>query len=239
MFSIDRFFCLDLTPPFFFKAVLTNLEKINSLPMEMQTMSNRQTGFSSKIISSFYFYFFVDVLIHNGHENKNLTNTITPPPGMLSKAFSPQSRSAQHTVVSSTMPLMDQMKNLSVSSQPTSTTAYLGEYEVVDTSTQSLKKSTTNVASFPPRQNASLFTSATSKNEKPLTTSKPNGQYASSLLSNDAMKNDHLRFQSKSNINNKNDVIHNQQRDTPISNDGSIRFGNTSAPQTAPVTPSK
>jgi hypothetical protein len=40
----------------FFLAVLTNLEKINSLPMEIQTMSNkqemninRQTGFDSEL----------------------------------------------------------------------------------------------------------------------------------------------------------------------------------------------
>jgi hypothetical protein len=214
--------------------------------MEMQTISNRQAGFSSKFFSLlFTFYFFVDALIHNGYENKNRTTTITPPPGILSIHSKALSSSAQNPAVSSTMHLMDQMKNLSVSSQPVTTTSYLGEYEVVDTGAQSLKKSTTNIASFPPRQNASLFTSGISTNEKPLSILKSNttnGQCSSSSLVSDAIKNDHLKFQSKSNINNKNDIIHNQQRDTPIStysNDGSIRFGNTSAPQTVSVTPSK
>jgi hypothetical protein len=136
---------------------------------------------------------------------------------------------------------MDQMKSLSVSAQPPSTTTYLGEYEVVDTSTQSLKKSTTNVASFPPRQNTLLFTTATSTNEKALPTAKANttnGQHVPA--SNDSIKNDYQKFQTKSNINNKNDISRNQQqqRDTPIStvsNGSSIRYGNTSAS----ITPAK
>ena len=191
----------------FVLAVLTNLEKINSLPMEMQTIANGQS---------------VDVRNHNGHANKARTINTTPPPGMLpvhSKTFSPQIRP--------TVPLADQMKNLSVSSQPpppTTTTTYLGEYEVVDTSVQSLKKPTTNVASFPPRQNTLLFTTANSINDKTLSTAKAsttNGQYAST--SNDSMKNKPSKFQVKSNINN-------QQRDTPIStisNESNSRFGNT------------
>jgi hypothetical protein len=170
----------------------------------------------------------------------NRTTTITPPPGMLPNYNDKPLRSS---VLPSATSLMDQMKTLSVSSTPVPTTTtssitpYLSEYEVVDTSTQSIKKPTTNIASFPPRQNASLFTI-----EKPLSTlnNTTNGHY-SSLLLNDVIKNDHPKLQSKPNVNNKNEILNSQQRDTPISafsNEGSIRFGNTSGPQTTSVTPS-
>ncbi len=202
------------------------------------------------------------------NSNQTTTTTIAPPPGMLPiqidkpsigfpSSIKNQSRSSQNTILPSTTPLMDQMKTLSVSStpplptttssRPVSITSYLNEYEILDTSTQSIKKPTTNIASFPPRQNASLFTSVTSTNEKPMSTSTntsktntTNGHYSSSLLNN-AIKNDHPRLQSKANGNNKNDMINNPQRDTPIStlsNEGSIRFGNTSGPPTTSVTPS-
>jgi len=64
---------------------------------------------------------------------------------------------------------MNQMKNLTVaasttsnvtltsaiqSSQPISTTSYLNDYEITDTIIQSTKKSTANIAAFPPRQNS-------------------------------------------------------------------------------------
>jgi hypothetical protein len=137
------------------------------------------------------------------------------------------------------------MKTLSVSStNPVSITSDLNEYEIVDTSTQSIKKPTINIASFPPRQNASLFTSVTPTDKKPISTftntlktNSTNGNYSSSSSSvlNDVIKTDHSRVQSKSNGNN------NQQRDTPIStfsNEGSIRFGSTPGPQTTSVTPS-
>lgn len=195
--------------------------------------------------------------------SNQITTTIAPPPGMLPiqidkpsigfpSSITNQSRSSQNTILPSTTPLMDQMKTLSVSStpplptttssRPVSITSYLNEYEILDTSTQSIKKPLTNIASFPPRQNASLFNAVTLTNEKPISTfnntSKPNttnGNYSSSLL------NDHSRLQTKSNVNIKTERINNQQRDTPIStfsNEGSIRFGNTSGPQTTSVTPS-
>ncbi len=160
--------------------------------------------------------------------NRNITTVpnraiaITPPPGMLpiqidkpsANQFQPQT-----TVLSSRIPLMDQMKTLSVSStttssRPVSTVPYLSEYEVVDTSTQPIKKPLGDIASFPPRQNASLFTSVTPTNDKPLPTfpnipktDTTNGHYSSSSL-NEAVKNDHSWLQSKSNVNN-------QQRATP------------------------
>lgn len=121
------------------------------------------------------------------------------------------------------------MKNLSVFSTPSvPITTHLNEYEIVDTSMQSIKKPTSNLASFPPRQNASLFTST---NEKPVSISKTNstnGHYSSSSL-----VNDQLRMQPKSNGNNNN-----QQRDTPVStfsNEGSIRFGSALGPKTTSV----
>jgi hypothetical protein len=163
-----------------------------------------------------------------------------------------QTRSSQNTIKPSTTSLTDQMKTFSVSStapipttissRPVSNTSYLNEYEIVDTSTQSIKKPLTNIASFPPRQNASLFNSITLTNDKPISTfnntsksNSTNGNYSSSLL------NDHSRLQTKTNVNNKTESINSQQRDTPIStysNEGSIRFGNTSGQQTTPVTPS-
>jgi len=161
----------------------------------------------------------------------NRTIAITPPPGMLpiqidkpSTTFSPPPTNQcrpQTTGLSSRIPLMDQMKTLSVSStttssRPVSTVSYLSEYEVVDTSTQAIKKPLGDIASFPPRQNASLFTSVTPTNDKPLSTFPKipktdtiNGHYSSSSL------NDHSWLQSKSNVNNKNEILNNQQRATP------------------------
>jgi hypothetical protein len=196
-----------------------------------------------------YLYFLAESITSNGYTNKNLpkaSNGITPPPGIPTiqtdkppMIFPPPTTNQSR---STTIPPMDQMKNLSVSStpvppipssRPVSTVSYLNEYEIIDTSTQPIKKPVTNVASFPPRQNASLFTTT---NEKPSSTlsntSKSdviNEQYSSSL--NEIIKNDHPRFLSKSN--NK----FNQSRDVPTptpSNNGGIRFGNTSgAPTTS------
>jgi hypothetical protein len=124
--------------------------------------------------------------------------------------------------------------SITSSSRPISTVSYLSEYEIVDTSTQAIKKPITNTAPFPTRQNASLFTSA---NEKPLLnfsniikSDSINEPYSSSI--NEIIKNGHSRLQS--NTNNKND----QLRDLPTpasSNDGNIRFGKTSGAPTTPL----
>ncbi|CAF3850293.1 unnamed protein product [Rotaria sordida] len=264
-------------------AVLTNLEKINSLPMEMQTMS------LDKIISvqqpikqeqKMNVNERTDLQIQNGHINRNIPSasnqtTITPPPGILSKqtdkpttTFPPSiinqsesSRLSQNTILSSTKPLMDQMKTLSVSSTPISTTtlirpkstvSYQNDYEIIDTSTQSIKKPLTNIASFPPRQNPSLFTSINSTNEKSLLTSIDttktdiiNGHCSSSSSSsllNKVIKNDHSNLQSKININNRNEIFNNQQRNTPIPislNENNIRLNKISEPQISLITDNK
>ena len=127
------------------------------------------------------------------------------------------------------------MKTLSVSStpippvassRPMSTVSYLSEYEILDTSTQSIKKPVTNVASFPPRQNTSLFNSIPSTNGKSsLTTTNPsktdtiNEQYSSSMK--EIIHNDRSRFPS----NNKNDQARDLSTPTPA-NHGGVRFGN-------------
>ncbi len=178
------------------------------------------------------YFFIVNSFIKNEFPSiSNRITTITPTPGMVSNQIDKpssiinQTRSSQNTIKPSITTLTDQMKPFSVSStapipttissRPVSNTSYLNEYEIVDTSTQSIKKPLTNIASFPPRQNASLFNSVTLTNEKPIST---------------------FNNTSKSNTNIKIESINNQQRDTPIStfsNESSIRFGNTTS-----VTPS-
>ena len=186
-----------------------------------------------------------DSLPSNGHANRSIPTAssrpalITPPLGI------PLIQTDKPSIIinqarSTTIPLTDQMKTLPVSStppvipsRPISTVSYLSEYEIVDTSTQAIKKPITNIASFPPRQNASLFTST---NEKPLSNfsnivkSEPiNESYSSSM--NEIIKNGHSRLQSKTN--NKNDQLRDLPTPTP-SNDGTIRFGNTSGARTTP-----
>ncbi len=186
-----------------------------------------------------------DPLPSNGHANRSVPTAssratiITPPPGIpLIQTDKPSILINQTR--STTIPLTDQIKTLPVSSTPSitssrpiSTVSYLSEYEIVDTNTQAIKKPITNIASFPPRQNASLFTST---NEKPLSTfsntikSEPiNESYLSSI--NEIIKNGHSRLQSKPN--NKNDQLRDLPTPTP-SNDGTIRFGNTSGARTTP-----
>lgn len=129
------------------------------------------------------------------------------------------------------IPLNDHMKNLSVSSQPMPVTSGLNDYEVAETSTPSFKKPTTQIASFPPRQTVPSFTNETSIN----------GCYSSSSILNDSHKKDYRGLPSKMNGNGQNGIGHQQQRDTPIStfsNDGSIRFANTSGARTKSATSS-
>ncbi|CAF0823042.1 unnamed protein product [Adineta steineri] len=216
-------------------AVLTNLEKINSLPLEMQKIDNR---IPSQKINRQETIMNVNgrtdsSLIHNEYTNRNSSiasnRTITPPPGIPQIQMNKPSviippitanpnllsRLSQNTVLPPPTPLMNQMKTLSISStpvptttlssRPVSTISYLGEYEVVDTNTQPTKKPTIGIASFPPRQNASLFPHIPSINDKSLTTSttisKPNtinDHYITSPI-NELMKVDHGWPQSKPN----------------------------------------
>jgi len=150
---------------FFLLAVLTNLEKINSLPAELQTVSNHTTV--------------------------------------------PTMNSTQNRI----NPLTSQLKTLSINNP-----SYFNEYEVVDTSVQSLKQTPTinNVASFPPRQTPSLFTSTIGKSS----VNSTNGYYSSSLL-NEAIRNDPLKT---------NEHLISQKRDTPssiVSNEETIRSNTT------------
>jgi hypothetical protein len=230
--------------------------------------------------------FISDKISHKEYQNGNVapssirttTDFVSPPPGMLPLKVNKPSistlvpqpptqsqlfQSSQNTVPPSKSSLLAQMKNLSVFTTPTATTAssvlqppsrpistvsYLNEYEVVDTSTQPIKKQIASIAAFPPRQNSSLFTSIKSVDEKPSSgntnTSKMNavnGHYSSALL-NQVIKNDHPRLTSKSNVSSRDEMINNHERDMPTptrSNDGGgIRFGNTPGLQTTSVTPS-
>ena len=189
----------------------------------------------------------------------NRTKTVTPPPGIApfsngqsSKIFPPSipnqthlSRGQPNSVTSMTIPPIDQMKTLAVSS--TSLSAPLvtspksslstrsvpsvdcfNGYEIVDTSTQPLKKPTAAIASFPPRQNASLFTSAVPSNNKPMAskTIHANGHHSTPFINDDQPWS-----QAKPNFQNKvtNGINNNQVRITPTpSIDGSIRFGSVS-----------
>ena len=213
-------------------------------------------------------------LVHNGYANRNIptwstrTTTVTPPPGIPLKQIdkpsaipstsltnkSEPSRSSQNTISSPTKSLMNQMSTLSVSStsvpattssQPLSTVSYQSEYEIMDTSRQSVKKPTVNIASFPPRQDSSLFTTMNLPNENSLLTSTTNSKvdpindHQSLSLLNKVIKNDHLRLQLNSNEKNKNGIINNRQRNTqiPTAVNKGIRLTNTPAshiPSTMP-----
>ena len=169
--------------------------------------------------------------MYNGYQNqKSSSAVVTPPPGI--RPISATALPSQKVGPSSAISLNDQMKNLSVSSQPVSATSGLSDYEVADTNTQSFKKPTTQIASFPPRQTTSSFTNDTSIN----------GSYPSSSVVNGAIKKDYRGLPSKANVNGQTGISHHQQqRDTPIStfsNDGSIRFGNTSGTRTKSATSS-
>ncbi|CAF0920865.1 unnamed protein product [Adineta ricciae] len=250
-------------------AVLTNLEKINSLPMEMQTMETINPMQKLNINGR------KDSIPQHEYASKpivtpsNRTTTVTPPPGIApfsngqsSKIFPPSipnqthlSRGQPNSATSMFIPPIDQMKTLTVSS--TSSSAPLvtspksslptrsvpsvdcfNGYEIVDTSTQPLKKPTTTIASFPPRQNASLFTSATPANEKPVATKTihANGHHSAPLVNDDQPWT-----QAKPNFQNKvtNGINNNQVRITPTpSIDGSIRFGSVSGLRATSVTSS-
>ncbi|CAF1608710.1 unnamed protein product [Rotaria sp. Silwood1] len=158
-----------------------------------------------------------DPLTSNEYANRNLltasnqTTTITSPLVILptqiykpSIIFPPpianQCQSSPNTISSSTILLMDQMKTLSISS-----------------------------TSIPPITSSRLVSIVSYLGEYEIvdTTIKTdiiNEQYSSSSI-NEIIKNDHPWFQSKSN--NKNDQSRDISTSTP-SNDGGIRFANTS-----------
>ena len=196
---------------------------------ETTVTNGRPTGLSSIVLLLFHCCFSLDVPSQNGYQNKKPTPTAVtpppPPPGMrpVSTTAFPSQKVVQPPP---SMPPIDQMKNLSVLSQPISSTSGLNEYEVPDTSTQSFKKPASQIASFPPRQASSVFSNESSINNS----------YSSSTVLNEALKKDNRGVPSKSGINGQNGISLPQQRDTPVStfsNDGSIRFANTSGVRTS------
>ncbi|CAF4267417.1 unnamed protein product [Rotaria socialis] len=226
-------------------AVLTNLEKINSLPMEMQSISIDKLVTGQQPIKQEPKRDVIertDPFFPNGHSNRNInslpnrTPMITPPPGMLPKQI-------EKPTIGLPPPQMTAQPESYISSQNSISSSYQNEYEIIDTNKQPIKKPVAAVASFPPRQNASLFTSINSTHEKPTTTSKPDiaNDHGSSTLLNKATKNDHTSFQPKFNINIKHDIInHQQERDTPISicfSERSASLNNTLGSPRTLVTP--
>lgn len=190
-------------------------------------------------------------MIQNGYTNRNTPATviqraaiITPPPGMLPKptiAFPPPIINPSESSIKS---FTESTKTASLSSRSMSTVSHQSDYEVTDNIAQSVKKPTAAVASFPPRQNPSVFNTTPATNGKSLPTPKNdfmNGHYSSSLL-NQAIKNDHTNLQSKVNVNNKIDIPTIQRRDTPssVSSHDSLTRSNTkTTPQiTSSILPS-
>ncbi|UJR15288.1 hypothetical protein I4U23_002241 [Adineta vaga] len=219
-------------------AVLTNLQKINSLPVEVEALSLTHDLDTTIPIQK------TDSYKYNGHTNGYQSTTISkettttfnlPPPPPSSTVFS-QSISDPPlplTTTSITTKLMNQMKNLTVTSlpistetnvvsssvsRPISTVSFSNEYEITDRTTQPIKKPIATLAAFPPRQ----FTSTTDIIDQNTVLSE--NQYLSAktnLISND----DHY-------------VHHERNIDTPTSvYEGSIQFGNTPKPYIISGTP--
>lgn len=123
---IDEFYVYQLE--------FTNLDKLNSLPTELQMVSGHDS--CDTTIS-------IDMPV-----NKSI-DEIAKVPSMLTIASS--------MGTSITTKLMNQMKNLTVSSvldnpvRPPSTTSYLSDYEIADTLIPSNKKQPASIATFPPR----------------------------------------------------------------------------------------
>jgi len=161
--------------------------------------------------------FTLDSHEHNGHTTAKRTTTDAP--SIPIEKSSIQNTIVPPTATSITTRLMNQMKNLGDSNvtltsaiQSSSTASYLNDYEITDTITQSTKKPTANIASFPPRQ-----ISTTDVINQKISTS--DNQYFSS----------------------KSTMMDNYERDTPTSallNEIGIRFGTTPIPQTASMTSS-
>jgi hypothetical protein len=194
-----------------FLAVLTNLQKINSLPVEVQAVSldttvpiNRQETSMNSNESN-----------HNGHDSltaKHITTNSIPieKPSTLQNLFIPPPPPPMTTKI------MNQMKNLTVSSATTNVTltsaiqssapSYLSEYEITDTSTKvTTKKSSGTIAAFPPRP-------------------------ASTPTEVKVLPSNNQHFSSKTNVINKE----NYEQDI-LSNECGIRFGTTPRPQPTPT----
>lgn len=231
--------------------MLTNLQKINSLPVEVQSVSLNHT-FDTTIpiqksnkhditipinehssihipckVKNYndYFFFTLDSHEHNGHTTAKRITTDTP--SIPIENLSIQNTIVPPTATSITTRLMNQMKNLAdsstnsnvtltsaiqSSSQPISTASYLSDYEITDTITEFTKKSTANIAAFPPRSNSTT-----------------------DVINQKIFTSDNQYFSSKSNIMDNYDI------DTPTStysNEIGIRFGTTPIPQTTSVTSS-
>ncbi|CAF1560576.1 unnamed protein product, partial [Adineta steineri] len=163
-------------------AVLTNLQKINSLPIEIQNVSSSQNldatipveiankQETTKNMNGHL----VDSHEHNGQTNGYhsiaVTNGLTTNQSQKSPTVSyqpTQNSMVPSSTTSITTKLMNQMKNIMSSeipittvpnvtstsaSQAMSTISYLSEYEITDTMEQIIKKPTATIASFPPRQ---------------------------------------------------------------------------------------
>ncbi|CAF1221110.1 unnamed protein product [Rotaria sordida] len=148
-------------------------------------------------------------------------------------------QSTQNNIVSSmatsvTTKLMNQMKNLTVTSMPTTKVtltsnnqssssssqtvppvSYLSEYEITETITSSNKKPIGTIASFPPRHLSTTMDAV----------------YENILMA------DYEDFSSKSNVINKNEKIHSYTRNTPapiLLNDDTSRSGTTTSTQMTP-----
>ncbi|CAF4258129.1 unnamed protein product [Rotaria sp. Silwood2] len=247
---------------------LTNLQKINSLPVEVQAVSsNNSLDTTVPIQKTNNKDTEININEHSDSHDPNeddsmamqriITNSVPLSFGMPSiqdekhstcilplrtnqSALSPSIsfQSTQNNIVSSmatsvTTKLMNQMKNLTVTSAPTSTTtnvvltsgnqsslqpistvSYLDEYEITDSTTLSSKKSTETIASFPPRHLSTI-----------------------DGVNQNILTSDNQNFLSKSNVINKNSKIHSYELNTPASillNDDSSRSGTTSVTQMTP-----
>ncbi|CAF1010996.1 unnamed protein product [Rotaria sordida] len=249
---------------------LTNLQKINSLPTEIQALSsnnsldttipiqianNKETeihvnGHSDLHKLNEYDKTTVKQIITNSiplssdmpviQDKKHSTLILPLQVNQLKSLSSPISfQSTQNNIVSSmatsvTTKLMNQMKNLTVTSMPTTKVtltsnnqssssssqtvppvSYLSEYEITETITSSNKKPIGTIASFPPRHLSTTMDAV----------------YENILMA------DYEDFSSKSNVINKNEKIHSYTRNTPapiLLNDDTSRSGTTTSTQMTP-----
>jgi hypothetical protein len=185
-------------------------------------------------------FFTLDSHGHNGHSNeyhttvaKGITKSLNPPSPSPPVSFqSTQNSVVPPTTTSITTKLMNQMKNLAVSStttnttltsaiqsssRPISTVSYLSEYEITDTTTQSTKKPTATIAAFPPRQYSTT----------------------TDVFKQNILLSDNQGFSSKPSVISKDENMNHYERDTytpGFSNEGGIQFNTTPGPQTTSVT---
>ncbi|CAF0982943.1 unnamed protein product [Adineta ricciae] len=162
-------------------AVLTNLQKINSLPVEVHALSSNgdldvtipiEKVDKQDIIPNIYGN--LDSRKLNGHTNGYHSTiskeaaasfNIPPPPSSIAESQSIPNSSVALAATSITTKLMNQMKNLTVTSaslpkdtnvtpsiapRPVSTISSSNEYEITETIVQSTKKPAAAVAAFPP-----------------------------------------------------------------------------------------